>query len=187
MSRYQGVIHRTFDTHQRAVRHLNLHIPVPVQNREHGRSLVARAAQLYRCLGLVEIHLTAVGIGQHAWAACGFSFADEREAALVRSDGRDLLRELGQDPDTIRDDDDAWELAGFGGSVPLVDLAEIRPRNSDVLGAAGEITFGKAIMLTSRPWRGYLNLHGVNAAILHDYAGLSLDETDLDAVLSKMP
>ena len=145
-SRRNGVIYRRFDTGQRTAQHINLHIPAPVQNEQRGRVLVARAAQLYRCLGIDEMRLNAVGIGRHAWAACGFSFSHEQQAALVRADARNTLRDLGEDPGIIRDDDDAWELAGIEGLVPLADLAEIHPLEADVLGDVGEISFGKAII-----------------------------------------
>lgn len=76
-------------------RHIRLELPQSAQRQEKGRHMLGRSVLVYEQLGLRRISLAAVDVGRYVWAACGFSFTNERDRMTIAQRLDELQNETG--------------------------------------------------------------------------------------------
>lgn len=76
-------------------RHIRLELPQSAQRQEKGRHMLGRSVLVYEQLGLTRISLAAVDVGRYVWAACGFSFTNERDRMTIAKRLAELQSETG--------------------------------------------------------------------------------------------
>jgi hypothetical protein len=180
-----GSIERQLFLGAGVARHIRLELPGYAQQQEKGRRMLGRSVLIYEQLGITRISLAAVDVGRYVWAACGFSFTNQRDRAAVAGRLVDLETETGikvsnLDWDSLEPYDIAY--AESDDPLPLRDWLEILDEPADYHDHELDQPVtrpGKLLLLHHRTpgWDGTLKIgtaeHTFGYELMRRYTGLT--------------